>query len=150
VETTHPVGLADLLPTLAEIAGAEIPATISGQSLMPILREEHVPDRVLFGLVGTHFCAFDGRYRYMWEGESGEELMFDHLEDYKDELDLAGMREHRETKQRLRGALTGWLGKNKDLHVENGELVTVPVRTIGEKGALGFDNSPWNNRGWRG
>ncbi len=39
-----PIGLADLMPTLLELAGAEPPPGLSGRSLARVLRGEEVPD----------------------------------------------------------------------------------------------------------
>ncbi|MDJ0848246.1 MAG: sulfatase [Myxococcota bacterium] len=39
-----PVGLGDLMPTLLELSGAELPPGLTGQSLAPLLRGEAVPD----------------------------------------------------------------------------------------------------------
>lgn len=154
VDQRHAVGLQDLLPTICELTGAEAPPDTPGQSLLPLLQADDdstVAWRpVLHGVVHTRYAAFDGRYRYQWEGQHGDELLFDHRDDPKDCHDLADDPAYAEIKARLRASLIGWLRANDDIHYEDGDLVTVPVRVVGDVSTVGFTNSPWNNRGWRG
>ena len=151
VDREHAVGLQDVMPTLLDLAGCELPATMTGRSVVPLLRDEEVEWRdMLFGVVGGKYGAHDGRYRYQWDGQTGEELLFDQLEDTKDLHDLSDDAAHADTKACLRAGLLDWLTRNDDIHVENGELITVPVRVVGDVAPVGFNNSPWNNRGWRG
>lgn len=44
-DTEHLVSAVDLLPTLLEIAGAELPAGLDGRSFAPLLRGQKQPDR---------------------------------------------------------------------------------------------------------
>jgi arylsulfatase A-like enzyme len=146
----HAVGLQDLMPTLCDIAGAESPSDIPGRSLLPLLKDRQTAWReVLCGVIGPHYGANDGRYRYQWHGERDEELLFDQWNDPKDLTDLSDDPAYADIKAKLRAAITEWLGANQDIHYDEGALVPVPVRVVGDVSEVGYANSPWNNRGWR-
>lgn len=56
----------DIVPTLAEYFGAEVPRYSNGRSLVPIIKsDEKIRDTALFGLFGSHINITDGRYTYM-------------------------------------------------------------------------------------
>ena len=75
----QPATHADIMPTLLDFAGAEIPDTVEGMSLLPILRGEdskfreyvhieHSPDQQ---------AVTDGREKFIWSVPDGRELFFD-------------------------------------------------------------------------
>jgi len=74
-----PVGLEDIMPTLLEMAGADIPETVEGQSLLPLLRGEDVPWRPYSHIENSpRFHALtDGKEKYAWFTEDGREQFFD-------------------------------------------------------------------------
>lgn len=88
-----PVGLQDIMPTLLDAAGLEVPDSCTGKSLLPILRGE--ADRVRDLLHGEHSGCYaynqgnhyitDGRYKYIWYTQTGAEHLFD-LNDDPDEM----------------------------------------------------------------
>lgn len=150
-DTEHGVGLQDLMPTILDITACPLPENMTGRSLLPLIKEEDVAWRGhLFGNCGPLYSSFDGRYRYQWDGVSGEEMLFDQLTDTKDMRDLADLAEFAEIKGSLRSALRDWMATNDDIRIEDDELITVPVRVVGsDTNPLGFKAGPWNNRGWR-
>lgn len=56
----------DLMPTLMDLHGAEIPAGVHGTSILPLLKQEKdkLHDAVLYGYFGKDINLFDGRYSY--------------------------------------------------------------------------------------
>ncbi len=55
----------DIAPTLLEYFGAEIPASMQGHSLIPVVKnDEKVHDYILYGYFGKHVNITDGRYMY--------------------------------------------------------------------------------------
>jgi arylsulfatase A-like enzyme len=99
-----PVGLQDILPTCCELAGAEIPEHVTGQSLVPFLKGSK-PDTWRERLHAEHFpmsdqhpgwhSLNDGRYKYIWFND-GHEQFFDLHMDPRECRDLQSQPEARE------------------------------------------------------
>lgn len=85
-----PVCLADVMPTLLDFAGASIPDTVEGSSLLPLLRGESVPWREFLHLEhAPHYHALtDGREKFVWFVEDGREQYFDMRSDPQELRDL--------------------------------------------------------------
>jgi len=75
----QPVGLQDIMPTVLEMAGAEIPKTVEGRSLLPLMRGEDVPWREYVHIehAPLHHTLTDGREKYIWFAKDGREQFFD-------------------------------------------------------------------------
>lgn len=55
----------DLMPTILDLHGAEIPASVQGKSLLPLLKEDKpFRDAVLYGYFAKDVNLFDGKYTY--------------------------------------------------------------------------------------
>ena len=88
VELPQAVGWEDVMPTFLEVAGAEIPATVEGRSILPLLRGETDSWRPYYH--GEHSPCYhpenanqfltDGRWKYIWNPITGAEQLF-HLEE---------------------------------------------------------------------
>jgi arylsulfatase A-like enzyme len=94
-----PVGLHDLMPTFLDEAGlaGAMPAAVEGRSLAPLVRGregpwrgyvhgEHSGSRIPGG--GWQFVV-GARWKFMWQTESGRELLFDLDADPQELHDLA-------------------------------------------------------------
>lgn len=73
------VYLFDLFPTICELAGAEVPSSVEGRSLLPIIRGEtdHVRDWLLGAYKDSQRMIRDGRWKliaYHAGGESNTQL----------------------------------------------------------------------------
>ncbi len=97
LQPTAPVGLQDVMPTLLDAAGVEVPDSCTGRSLLPVLRGEAGGVReVLHGEhsgcyaydQGHHFLV-DGRHKYVWYSQTGREHLFDLDADPRELHDLA-------------------------------------------------------------
>ena len=104
--TSRTVSLMDIYPTLAELAGLEVPEHVEGRSLVALLEDPgHEWD---FGAVTTY--GFDNhavrteRYRYIRYADGSEEL-YDHETDPNEWTNLAGDGEYERVKRKLRRAL---------------------------------------------
>lgn len=93
VTTNVPVGLQDVMPTLLDAAGLDIPASVSGKSLLPLMRGESSIGREI--LHGEHAPCYgpnqanqfitDGKMKFIWHTQNGREHLFD-LENDPNEL----------------------------------------------------------------
>ena len=108
-----PVGLQDVMPTLLDVAGAPIPESCTGRSMLPLMRGDDSSWRdVLHGehapcydkSHGNHYLV-DARYKYIWYSESGREQLFDLVRDPNETHDMAADRDAeawlRDYRQRL-------------------------------------------------
>ena len=83
------VELRDILPTLVDLAGGEIPACVDGESMLPLMRKEKTQLREW--LHGEHTLAERSNHfivtakdKYIWYSQTGEEQYFN-LEQDPDE-----------------------------------------------------------------
>lgn len=101
-EVHAPVGLQDVMPTLLDAAGIPTPDSCTGRSVLPLMRRQtdsgsSVPWReTLHGEHprrypqhgGMHYLV-DGRMKYVWYSETGDELLFDLVNDPRELNNLA-------------------------------------------------------------
>lgn len=93
----QPVELRDVMPTLLEVAGVEIPESVDGQSLLSLARGEAHGWREF--IMGEHTESYtkdlasqfvtDGREKYIWFHYTGRERFFDLMNDPMECHDLA-------------------------------------------------------------
>jgi len=91
VTRNHPVCLEDIMPTCLDLAGAPIPDSVDGKSLVPLLRGDDAPVRdVLHAEYAPNWHMLtDGRYKYIWWNKDGRELFFDLQSDPTELRDLS-------------------------------------------------------------
>lgn len=87
-------GWEDMLPTLADLAGVEVPGPVDGVSLVPATRGEPVDrEDFLFGMCHGHhdnyYLVLD-RLKYIWFPKTNEEQLFDVIADSSEKTDLSG------------------------------------------------------------
>lgn len=96
---SQPVELMDIMPTLLDAVGVDVPQGVDGRSLMPLLRGESDEWReYLHGECsdvptsggGMQYLT-DGRRKYIWLPGRGEEQFFDLESDPKEMLNLAAV-----------------------------------------------------------
>lgn len=88
-----PVSNLDLMPTLLELIGADVPGDCDGH---PLHGEEIPDDREVFAeawrpSIGKLMC-YDGRWKYIEERSSKEQYLFDLDADAEEQRDLTGER----------------------------------------------------------
>ncbi len=124
------VGLQDLMPTILDIAGTPVPDSVTGRSLLPVMRGEAQTVReYLHGEhagqyaydLGQHYLT-DGHRKYIWYSQTGREQLFDLDEDPAELHNLApaGGAEL----GRWRARLVEVLRDRPEGFVRGGELVT--------------------------
>ena len=120
-----PVCLEDLMPTLLELAGVPIPASVEGRSLVPLLRGEAVAWRQHLHIehAPLHHTLTDARQKYVWWVRDGREQLFDLTADPDELHDLAGDPQNTSVLQRWRQALVETLSERPEGYVQQGRLV---------------------------
>lgn len=108
-KSSRPVCLEDIMPTLLEIAGSQVPGTVDGKSLVSVLRGEQ--DTIRDFLHGEHATCYskeqayhmltDGTMKYIWRPHDGSEQLFN-LDDDPEELTDLSLQEP------YSGTLTEW------------------------------------------
>jgi arylsulfatase A-like enzyme len=91
------VGWEDIMPTFLDVAGAPIPDSVEGRSVLPLLRGESDGWRDVYH--GEHAPCYhrsnanqfltDSMWKYIWNPITGEEQLFDLASDPNECLDLA-------------------------------------------------------------
>jgi arylsulfatase A-like enzyme len=154
-DTTTPVGLQDIMPTILDVCGVDIPETVEGQSLVPLLLGEEDAFRdYTCGNCNVVYGVNDGQTKYMWWGdgaradgtvaEDGIEFLFDVQNDPNDLHDLSDDPAWQDALERQRRRLIAWMAANDDPHVEDGELKVIPQDWDPQRARASV---VWNNRG---
>lgn len=129
-QSSRPVALQDIMPTILDAVGASIPSTVDGRSLMQLFRGDESEWREY--IHGEHSMCYDvsaemqyltdGRWKYIWFPRTGREQLFDlSVDPYEcDEItDVAAL-------EPWRRRLVDILEPRKCGLVESGRLVRVP------------------------
>lgn len=132
------VELRDIMPTLLDLAGLEIPDSVDGVSLAPYVRGDGYPLFPREHLHGEHVYfgqsiqwVTDGRYKYVWGSAEGVEQLFDLREDPAETQNLAVFPEHADLLAAWRDRLIADLAGREEGFVKDGELLAgQPVTTI--------------------
>lgn len=128
-----PACLEDIMPTVLELAGVEIPDSVDGTSLAPVLRGDsenpvreylHGEHAECYGYdkQPNHFMT-DGRWKYIWRTSPGDELLFDLHDDPRECRNLASDSQHSDTLAKWRNRLIKRLDGRVEGFVANGHLV---------------------------
>lgn len=127
------VTLADVMPTLLDLAGAECPDGVEGRSIVPLLKEDdgeavswREKVRGESGLVpttnsGTQWVT-DGTWKYIWYPGTGTEQLFNLENDPLECTDLSGDSDQKERLESFRAFLVEELKDRPEGFVEAGDL----------------------------
>ncbi len=120
-----PVALRDIFPTLCELAGTPAPDGLDGRSLLPLWRGDGEGRAWLHGehfsgLASNHWLC-DGRWKYVWLSQTGEERLFDLEADPQELHDLSATQV--EAKEVWRSRLIERLRDRPEGFVADGRLV---------------------------
>jgi choline-sulfatase len=130
----NPVELRDVLPTLLEAAGAETPASVEGRSLLGLVRNEgtgwrefiDLEHNICYGPENHWNGLTDGKWKYLYHAQHGEEQLFNLEADPQELTDLAGDAAHSGALRMWRERLTAHLEERGPAWVKNGRLVPRP------------------------
>lgn len=79
----RPTCLEDVMPTVLSMAGIDIPETVEGRSLLPLLRGEETPWRPFLHIEHSplHHTLTDGREKFIWFVPDGRRQFFRLVDD---------------------------------------------------------------------
>lgn len=120
------VCLEDLMPTILDLAGAPIPGTVEGKSLLPlIMGEQKSLDRPYLHLehAPMHQTLTDGKCKYIWFVKDGREQFFDLARDEKELHDCIAEPAYQDQIRIWRQRLITELAGRPEGFVQEGQLV---------------------------
>lgn len=131
VPIDEPVELRDLLPTFLAINDVEIPETMDGMSLLPLMEKKDRLWRKFIDIEhasaywqNNYWCALtDGKIKYIWFFLTGEEQLFDLVHDAGEVNDLSKESSCQELMKVMRQAMAEHLQERGEEWVKNGKLV---------------------------
>jgi arylsulfatase A-like enzyme len=119
-------GLQDVMPTLLDLAGLEIPESCDGLSMTASRVRDHAYGECNEGSMATRMIH-DGRYKLIYYPAGNVRQLFDLEADPQEMRTLAADPEHAEILARLTETLCGELyGSDLDWLHESGELIGLP------------------------
>jgi len=127
-EPAAPVELRDIMPTLLDVAGVKIPASVEGESVLPLARgasaewREHIHGEHAWGALSNHFVT-DGREKYIWFSQDGREQLFDLLADPQELHNLSADRARAPRLEHWRGVLARELAGREEGYSDGGRLI---------------------------
>ena len=116
------VGLQDVMPTLLELAGIPIPASVEGLSMVGGRRRTLLYGECREARSATRM-VHDGRYKLIWYPAGNRLQLFDVAEDPQDLEDRADDPAYREIRSRLEAGLVGQLYGEDLGWLKDGRLV---------------------------
>lgn len=133
-ENALPVGLEDIMPTFLAAAGEEIPDTVEGLSVLPLLEGE--PDTWREYYHGEHSPCYapdnanhfvtDGKWKFVWNPITGEEQLFNLVDDPHELCDLAGVPRYDDERARWYNTMVRELDEREEGFSDGRELQTAP------------------------
>jgi arylsulfatase A-like enzyme len=124
-----PVALHDVMPTLLDACDVPIPDGVEGQSFLPIARGEGTLDRpfvhaeMCSGPLGPWQCLVGQDRKYVWFSVSGEELLFDTVNDPQETHNLAGEADYQDELITWRKRLAEVLADRPEDGMSDGETL---------------------------
>ena len=133
------VGLQDVMPTLLELAGIDIPPSVEGLSMVGDARRE-----LLYGECREDASAtrmlHDGRHKLIWYPAGNRLSLFDLDDDPHEQVDRAGDRAYRPMRAALEESLVQHLYGTDESWIDAGRLVGMPApvfRSASNRGLSG-------------
>jgi arylsulfatase A-like enzyme len=105
------VGLQDVLPTLATLAGSDVGQPVQGLELSAHLADPTTPVRELFysttevKALGQSACVTNGRWKYVFTEANATEELYDQAHDRAELYNLAHVPQHKDRLHHMRGLL---------------------------------------------
>lgn len=120
--STDLVELRDVMPTLLELAGAPIPPSVDGKSLIHPVEREYLHGEHAYGQDSMHFIVTQ-QDKYVWYSQSGRELYFWLDKDPKESHNAIGEAEYGDRIAYLRQCLVKELDGREEGYSDGTHLI---------------------------
>jgi arylsulfatase len=134
VECPKPVGLEDIMPTFLAAAGEDIPDTVEGLDMLPLLADEDAEWRDVYH--GEHSPCYakdnaqhfvtDGQWKFIWNPITGHEELFHLAEDPDECHNLAADPQHADTRAAFYNHMVRELDNRDEGFSDGRSLSTAP------------------------
>ena len=127
----NPVELRDFLPTFIDVAGAAIPPSMDGKSLLPLVKSSNYEWREYIDLEHATcysqenywYALTDGKIKYVWRFYTGEEELYDLVQDKNELVNLVNDKGYQDKLLQLRSLAIKNLSERGEMFVKDGSLV---------------------------
>ena len=131
------VELMDIMPSLLDMCGLEIPETVDGKSFLPLIRDENVKWRKYvhgehsYGKYSHHFIV-SKNFKYIWYSQSGKEQFFDLRDNHREEVNEIDNKKFSEEIKEMRDFLIEELKDRQEGYSDGKKLIVgmKPVDTL--------------------
>ncbi len=145
------VGLQDVMPTLLDMAGIEVPETCEGLSMLGAGKRDLLYGDVLENNNAARMMH-DGRHKLIWYPAGNRVQLFDLAVDPEELSDAADLSDYRQVRERLETALgaasygkdvdEGWVKDGKLAGHDPGPYVGKPDRSFSAQRGLHYPQPP--------
>ncbi|TCP22330.1 arylsulfatase A-like enzyme [Scopulibacillus darangshiensis] len=127
-EIEEVVEIRDIMPTLLDAAGVSIPKSVDGKSVLPLCSGANIKWRdYLHGehAAGdtSHHYVTNGKEKYIWFSQTGEEQLFDLVNDPQEIVNLADAAEYSDRLTFWRGMLIKELAGREEGYTDGEQLI---------------------------
>lgn len=122
------VELRDVMPTLLDIAGIEIPKVVEGMSIAPLLKDrdfewrKYIHGEHTYRRASNHYIT-NGKEKYIWFSQTGEEQFFNLKKDPKELTNLSNKEEYQDRIKYWRSILVKELAGREDCYSDGVSLI---------------------------
>ncbi|WP_281615265.1 sulfatase-like hydrolase/transferase [Flammeovirga sp. SubArs3] len=124
VKDTHQVSIIDIMPTILDYCGIELPKQVQGASLRPLVNEKktswrkyNVCERT-YPHKNDYVCRMitDGHYKYVFYSQ-GPDALYDLKKDPKELENVIDNKKYKAKVEELKGALVDWMKESNDTYL---------------------------------
>ena len=134
------VELRDVMPTLLELAGAEIPGSVDGESMLHPIGREYLHGEHSLGMDSMHFIVTKTD-KYIWYSQTGRELYFNLVNDPHESHDAIGEKAYSQRIAHLRQCLVRELADREEGYSDGTRLIAGrPPQTVLQKTYCEYGN----------